>query len=144
MSFGPPVMTGYSPFFDPTLARPGNGAEANYQSMTRFGRSSQERRASRALASSGFRGMRRVLRELMGVAPGVTAVDTYARVRAENGDFVGGARVVETVTTVNAPTTAPQVTYLNALIVDGVFLQQPASYPVDLSNNGGGGKVSGR
>lgn len=141
MSFGPPAVAGYSAFYDPTLARPNNGAEANYAAMRRYGRASTERHASMALTQSGFRAMRRVLRELIGVAPGATALDTYARVRAENGDFVGGARVVETVTTVNAPTTADQVTYLNALITDGLFLQQPASYPVDLSGNGGGGKL---
>lgn len=141
MSFTPPAVTGYSAFYDASLGRPFNGDTATYNAMLRYGRSSNERRASFALSRSGFRGMRRVLKELVGVAPGATATDTYGRVSAPISEFLGGARAVDTITTVNAATTAAQVTYLNALVADGLFLQNPSSYPVDASGNGGGNKL---
>ena len=146
MSFGAPGASGYSPFFDPTLARPGNGAEVNYNAMPRYGRSSSEMSISTLLAKSGFRGVRRVMRSLMGVAPGASATESYTRVgtaQQENitGIGPGGLRTMETATANSGVTTAAQETYIENLIVDARYNQNPSSYPVDLAGAGGGGKL---
>jgi hypothetical protein len=142
MSFGPPAVTGYSAFFDPTLARPGNGAEVNYNAMTRYGRESVERLASFALSRSGFRGMRRAMRVLNGAAPGAAAGETYTRVTATAPfEPVGGLRQMEVVVANSGNTTAAQRDYLNNFLIDMLFNQSPAVYPPDLSGNGGGGKA---
>lgn len=146
MSFAPPVMgtTSWSGFYSATVGRPGAGNEVSYDLMPRYGRSSHERIASMMLGKSGFRGIRRVMRALNGVAPGSNATETYARVTAPaafDDDALGGTRVVETVTVVNANTTAAQQTYLNAKLLDMIYAQAPTSYPIDLSGNGGGNKV---
>ena len=110
-----------------------------------FSRSSHERRASIALSRSGFRAARAIMKALTGAAAGDTATDTYVRAGTDQqGPTLagpGGARNMETVTTVNAATTAGQETAIEARIVDGLFAQAPSSYPTDASGNGGGGKV---
>ena len=145
MSFGAPVVTGYSPFFDPNLARPGNGAELDYNTMPRYGRSNTEMAVSRFLAKTGFRGMRRAMRVLNGVVPGTDATETFTRVgTAGQGSAVsvgpGGAAPMEVATANAGVTTVAQQNYINNLMIDARFAQNPTSYPVDLSGNGGGGK----
>lgn len=146
MSFGAPAATGYSPFFDPTLARPNNGAEQDYNAMRRYGRGGIEMSIARMLGKSGFRGMRRAMRVLNGVVPGTDATETFTRVgTTQQGSAIstgpGGVAPMEVVTTNSGVTTAAQQTYINDLMIDARFVQNPASYPVDLSGNGGGGKL---
>jgi hypothetical protein len=146
MSFGAPGVTGYSAFFDPTLARPGNGAEVNYNAMARYGRARTEMCISQLLAKGGFRGMRRVIRVLTGAAPGSAAAESYTRVgTAEQASITGigpgGLRSMETVAANSGNTTAAQETYIENLILDARFNQNPSSYPADLSGVGGGGKL---
>jgi len=141
MSFAAPTVTGYSALFAPTSGRAGNGAEADYNAVTRFARNSNELRIAQAMSRPGFRGMRRVIRTLNGVAPGTTATDTYARVLGSNPfEPPSGARPIETVTTVNAATTAAQQTTIQNRMIDQLFVPSPSSYPTDLGG-GGGGKV---
>jgi len=110
-----------------------------------FGRNSNDYMAAMALGRAGQRGVRRIMRVLNGATAGGAAVETYARVQAaipltaNNG---GGVRVVETVTVENRNTTAADVTYVNTQMIDRIYNMTPpiASYPVDLSGNGGGGK----
>jgi hypothetical protein len=130
-----PTVTGWSPLY-------GNTPNA-YQQL--FGRSSNDYHAAMALGRAGQRGVRRVMRVLTGAAPGSNATETYARVQAAtpfNTLTGGGARVVETVTEVNRNTTAGDVTYVNANIIDRIYAMTPpiANFPPDLSGNGGGGK----
>ena len=146
MSFGAPTATGYSSFFDPTLARPGNGAEQDYNAMRRYGRGGIEMCIARMLAKPGFRGVRRAMRVLNGVAPGTDATETFTRVgTTQQGSPVatgpGGVAPMEVVTMNSGITTAAQQTYINNVMIDARFVQNPASYPVDLSGNGGGGKL---
>ncbi len=146
MSFGSVAVGGYSAFFDPALARPGNGAEISYNAMPRFGRSSGEVSIARLLAKGGFRATRRVMRALNGAAPGGAASETYARVSTadQTGPTSigpGGVRAIETATLNSGVTTAAQETYIDNLVIDPIYNQAPTSYPVDLSGNGGGGKV---
>lgn len=142
MSFNAPVVSGYSPFYANALAIPSNGGADNYNDVPRTGRSNTERLVALALSKAGFRGMRRVLRTLNGAAPGVTASDSYARVQGSVPfDSPSGLRPIETVTTVNAATTAAQQSYIEQRMVDALFNPNPSSYPLDASGNGGGGKV---
>lgn len=146
MSFGAPTVSGYSAFFDPTLARPGNGAEVNYNAITRYGRASSEMSISALLAKGGFRGVRRVMRSLMGAAPGAAAAESYTRVgTADHADITGigpgGLRSMETYVANSGVSTVAQETYIENLIVDARFNQNPSSYPADLSGAGGGGKL---
>lgn len=127
-----PTVTGWSPLFGDTPNA--------YQLL--FARSSNDYHAARALGVSGMRGIRRVMRVLNGAAPGSTATETYSRVAAAtpfNTLSGGGARTVETVTEVNRATTAADVTYVNTNIIDRIYNMTPpiASYPPDLSGNGG-------
>ena len=146
MSFGAPVVSSYSPFFDPALARPGNGAELNYNAMPRYGRASSEMCISQLLAKGGFRVVRLVLRTLIGAAPGASAAESYTRVGTVQQESItgigpGGLRTMETYVANSGNSTAAQEAYIENLIVDARFNQNPSSYPVDLAGVGGGGKV---
>lgn len=135
MSTTNPTVTGWSTFW---------GQTANAYQLQN-GRSSNDYFAAMALGRGGQRGVRRIMRVLNGAAPGSNATETVARI-APATPFVtntgGGARVVETVTEVNRNTTAGDATYVNSFILDRIYNMTPpiASYPVDLSGNGGGGK----
>lgn len=131
MAFGPPASTGWSSFW---------GTAPNAHQLL-FGRSSAERRAAIALSRGGSRPLRAAMKALSGAAAGGAVSDTKAQVQAANGDNVGGARVVETVTLITGNTTAAQETYSEARVLDAVFAAEPSSYPVDASGNGGGGKI---
>lgn len=127
-----PTVTGWSPLY-------GNTPNA-YQPL--FGRSSNDYIAAQALGRAGMRGVRRIARVLNGAAPGSTATETVARIAPAtpfNTLSGGGVRTVDTVTEVNRATTSADVTYINANILDRVYNMQPAiaSYPPDLSGNGG-------
>lgn len=146
MSFTPPTVTGYSAFFDPAFSRQGNGAESSYNAMTRFARTGTEMMVARALAKSGFRGIRRAMRVLNGAAAGSDATETYTRVgTAQHAGPTsigpGGLRTMETVTANSGNTTTAQRDYINNNMIDARFAQNPTSYPVDLAGVGGGGKV---
>jgi hypothetical protein len=75
---------------------------------------------------------------LLGAGTGGTATKTKARVVAQNGQNVGAPQI-ETINLINRATTAADLTAIQALFNRVV---QPASYPADLSGNGGGGHVT--
>lgn len=109
----------------------------------RHNRNNDERAIGRILAERSNRGLAKVWRALTGAAPGAAVTDTQVRI-AQGAAFsvtsLGGLRTVETVTTqYNGNTTAAQRDYIQTQIIDPVAANQ--SYPVDLSGNGGGGKV---
>lgn len=93
--------------------------------------------------------------------PASTASVTYARVQAvanTAANVQGGVRTIETVEEVSGAlntdkddannntaraVSATDVTVLQGLLEEGAEQKrQPATYPVDLSGNGGGGKLS--
>ena len=144
MSFGAPTVTGYSPFYSSTAGIAGSGNEASYNAVSRTARSSTEMEVSRALARPGFRGMRRVMLVLTGAAAGSAASETHKRVAAPtpfNLSTGGGLRSIETVTDNTGNTTSAQETYIENRILNARYAANPSSYPVDLSANGGGGKL---
>lgn len=144
MSFTPPTVTGYSPFYSSTVGIASAGNEASYNAMTRVARSSTEYSIARLLARGGFRGMRRVMLVLTGAAAGSAASETHARVAAQtpfNIGSMGGARTIETVTDNSGNTTAAQETYIENNILNMRYAANPTSYPVDAGGNGGGGKL---
>jgi hypothetical protein len=73
---------------------------------------------------------------LTGAAVGGTATRSRSQVQWQQGS-PGGLIPVEVVTLVNRATTANDLAAFQALLGRLVF---PASYPADLSGNGGGGK----
>ncbi len=99
--------------------------------------------ASRVLGRSSMRGLREIIRTLLGATTGSAASDTYKRAAAPNGltesQQLGGSRTIETVTVVGRNTTAADLTYARAL-VDRYF-DAPLTYVADSAGNGGGGKA---
>lgn len=141
MSLPIPTVTGYSTFWE----REAPVGQASAYAML-YARSSPENRAAQLLGRPGLRAVRELFRTLAGAATGNAASDTYVRAVAPNGiteaGSLGGARVIETVTTVNRNTTAADLTAMSD-ILDRYIGMDPAiaSYPADLSGNGGGGQL---
>jgi len=79
-----------------------------------------------------------ILLTLLGAAVGGTATKTKKQVQGVVGGY-GGPIPIETITLVNRATTAADLAALQGLVNRVVF---PASYPADLSGNGGGGKLT--
>ena len=131
-----PTSTGYSGFWNNTGPSGVSGAGPY---APKYGRANEEYRAAIMINKRGNRKWRAIMRALNGVVPGSSAVDTYVRVLAVQGDsqFQGGKRTMQTVTNTTT-TTAAHVTAINARLYDQMNVTQP--YPVDLSGNGGGGK----
>lgn len=128
------VNTGYAQFW-------GSGSNA-YQPL--FGRNAPEMDLSRVLARGGNRAFRRVLTTLNGSAVGSTATETRARISAPAGltqnAQLGGSRAIDTITEINRVTATADMNYV-AAVATRMFVQQPSSYAVDASGNGGGGKA---
>ena len=150
MSFNAPTVTGYSAFFSGQYARPGNGNEVSYSTMTRYARSSTERIIARAMSTPGAgRFTRRAFRAQAGQnsASAFAMDDPYTRVTAPSPEFLGGLRAVETayvspdVGATAVTTTTISRPWMQA-VIDRYFNAHPtiANYAVDLSGNGGGGK----
>lgn len=101
-------------------------------------------RAAKHFIGRGDRIIARLIRTLVNGAVGDTATQTYRQVAAVQGFDIGmtsgGRRVINTINDVNRATVAADLTTLN-LVTD--YSSAPPSYPIDLSRNGGGGKVSG-
>ena len=79
-----------------------------------------------------------VLYMLLGAAAGATATKTKTQVQWQQGS-PGGLIPIETINLVNRATTAADLTAFQALLRRS---PTPASYPADLSGNGGGGKLT--
>ena len=141
-----PTVTGWSTFWS-LSAPPGQGsAYSLYGNRTQF-----EGEVSRYLGKRGFKQSRRLMYTLLGAATGQAASETEKRVQGQIGSAnyippapskFGGAIDIETVTIVSRNTTAADLTYAQALFNRTYDLAPAiASYPVDASGNGGGGKV---
>lgn len=136
MSLVAPTVTGFSLFW--------GTAPNTYAPL--FNRSEFINRISQALSRQGAREFHRALKVLTGAVAGGTATETYSRVSAPAGltesQQLGGLRVIDTVTVINRATTSADETYIEA-VQDRLKNMSPAiaSYPADLSGNGGGGKA---
>jgi hypothetical protein len=82
--------------------------------------------------------LRRLITTLLGVAPGAVASENKKQVQWSQGS-PGGLIPIESVPVINRATTAVDVTAINALLFRS---PTPASYAVDVSGNGGGGKMT--
>jgi len=142
MSLTAPTVTGWSTFWS-QIAPTGQGAA---YSMA-FARSAPERMIARILKKEGMRELHRDWKVLTGAASGSSASETYTRVKGEDAlnsfGLTGGVRNMETVTVISRNTTAADITYITNNILDAIYNMAPAiaSYPVDASGNGGGGRV---
>ena len=131
----PTAPTGYSAFW---VNYSGNSAPYNFK----YARSGHEGNLAREFATRGFRKTRAIMRAMNGVAPGASSVDSYKRIASSqamnDAQLMGGKRTIETINNAVTTTAALQAA-VNSKIYDAVFAANV--YPVDRSNNGGGGKV---
>jgi hypothetical protein len=114
----------------------------NYTGGT-YQRDSFDRTLSNVLARPGYRRTAAIMRALNGVAPGAAYSVTKYRIAAPTAaaSMFGGTRTVEAVVQSGTTTTAMR-DEINGRVYDDVAkVMQPSAYPVDLSGNGGAGKV---
>ena len=95
---------------------------------------------ARLMAPQALRAQGAIGRELTGAAVGAAASATVAQVKPQQADGLnlGGLVPIQQTLQVNRSTTAADETTLDAQL-NPTFM--PASYPVDKSGNGGGGKT---
>ena len=125
-------FTGWSPTLGAGGANIGSATgTAQFNGITQA-----DDRDVKGLRTAGGRRLRRLLRVLVGNSPGGTATENRVRIKHVTG-APGGLQLVETVPVINRVTTAADVTAIDALL-DRVTI--PATYPPDLSGNGGAGK----
>lgn len=135
-------MPSWSGLFDGILP---TGAVAGYRSVTK--KKTNLRHVSRLLGKQSMRATKELFITLINGAVGDTAADSYKRIghTVSPGTALvnGGKRTIETVTTINRATVAGDATTLDDVVADEWALA-PASYPVDKSGNGGGGRLKGK
>lgn len=135
-------MASWSGLFNNVLSQP-EGAVDGHSLLG--SNTNLERRISRILRKPGARKTKELLLTLIGASAGSAASSTYKRVQGTVSPGValsgGGDVTIETKTVVSRNTTAADVTDLSDM-VDDEFA--PATYPDDLSGNGGGGKLAGK
>jgi len=96
---------------------------------------------SRLAAHRGKRAFDAVLIALAGASPGANASYSYPlidAVQAVNNYELGGKRTISQKSLINRATTAADVSYVGTIFNPSFA---PATYPVDKSGNGGGGKT---
>ncbi len=98
------------------------------------------RKMTRVAKRKSMKVLNELMRTLNGVVLGSTALAQHVRVQARQGLGLdlGGVQPVETVDLVNRATDAADITQIETLLTEQ---RDPATYPVDLSGNGGGGKL---
>ena len=106
-----------------------------------FNRSSVRRNISRLFRKVGVAKLRELMLELTGTAAGASALATRTRIVAPaDSDDIGGVRLTEVIDKVNRVTAAADETDIDTKVLVSLSAIAPASYPVDASGNGGGGK----
>jgi hypothetical protein len=138
-TYGPNAPTGQVPFagWSPTLGvgQANSGAPTGAVQFNGF--TQRDDADLKGLRTAGGRVLRRMLRVLTGSAAGPTILETRTRVVAKNG-FAVGQPAVETINLINRASTSNDNIQIDAWL-DRVTA--PTTYPVDLSGNGGGGKL---
>jgi hypothetical protein len=110
-------------------------ATAGYVAMN--GITQGDDKIAKVLRNGGMTsGAAALLYALLGAAVGGSVVKTKKQIKWEVGS-PGGVIPIETINLVNRNTIANDLTAFQALVTRNVF---PATYPPDLSGNGGGGK----
>jgi len=89
--------------------------------------------ARRLVLKPGFRKYQELFDSLIGATSGGAALKRYFRIAADTG-IGGGQRTVEEVTIIDRNTDADDVTALKEMMV---VVSRAATYPADLSGNGG-------
>lgn len=127
-------MTAWSGLFDNEFSDGPHSLQHN--------RPSSRRNVARLFRKRGMRMLRELIVELTGTAAGAAALQQNTRVKhPTDSDDLGGSRAVETVDLINRVTTAADATDIDTKLVVSATAIAPASYPADVSGNGGGGKV---
>jgi hypothetical protein len=133
-------MTAFSGLFDtilPTGATPGH---------TLLGQNQNGKyKIAARLLKADFRPLRELMLTLNGAAAGETASLSYSRVEHEDPEespyTLGGTRSIETVVAINRVTTAADKAMIDD-ILDGTLAYTETNPPVDISGNGGGGRLA--
>lgn len=130
------------PGFSPTLGAADAVTPTTLAYIQRSGNTQFDGEINHWLRTAGSRATRKILLTLLGVAPGQTATETRYRVKAQQAlndpTMLGGLVPIEGVGLVSRATTSADVTALTAMLSR---VPAPATYPADVSGNGGGGKV---
>ena len=127
-------FTGWSPSLGTTDAVSGSAAGAvQYNGLMQ-----QDYSIIYNLARGSNRAALAILKSITGAAAGGAISSTYKRVTGTVPP-TGGAQPIETVTLASRTSTAADVTAFTALLNR---LVNPTTYALDLSGNGGGGKLS--
>lgn len=134
------AFTGWSP----TLGIGAANVGATSGTIQKDGSTQRDDQISKLLRVPGVRKFRRLMRVLVNGAVGDTATETRSRVTAVSGltdpNAYSGAVAIESQSIINrATTTADRDAILE--VIDNTSAIAPASYPVDASGNGGGGKL---
>jgi hypothetical protein len=125
--------TGYSN----TLGVGAANADATTGYVAMNGVQQGDDRIAKMLRNGGMTmGVTQLLYALLGAAVGGAALRQKKQVKWDQGS-PGGLVPIETINVVNRNTTANDLAAFQALLTRTV---SPASYPADLSGNGGGGK----
>jgi len=97
------------------------------------------RKFTRVAKRKSMKVLNELIQTLNGVVAGSTALATHTRVKARQALELdlGGVQPIETVNLINRVTVAGDQTLINATLTE----QRDPTYPVDLSGNGGGGKL---
>lgn len=97
------------------------------------------RKMTRVAKRKSMRVINELILTLNGTVLGSTALAQHVRVQARQalGVDLGGVQPIETVDLLNRATDAADVTQINDIMTE----QRDPTYPVDLSGNGGGGKL---
>ncbi len=97
------------------------------------------RKATRVLKRKSMKVINELIQTLNGVVAGSTALAQHIRVQGAQvlQNDVGGVRPIETVDLVNRATVTADETMIAAMLTEA---RNPATYPVDVSGTGGGGK----
>lgn len=128
-------FTGYTNTLGPTVANSGS-ATGYVQNNGVF--QGDDMIAKQIRNQGGAAAAKAIWYALLGAATGGTANATKKQVQHVTG-APGGLIPIETITLVNRTTTAADLTAFQALMNR---TPTPASYPADLSGNGGGGHVA--
>lgn len=132
-------FTGWTPTLGSGQPAYGNGTAAGYAQFN--GQSQNDDRIAKQFRKSGMglKILKTFFSQQIGNAAGVASgAITYKRVLGTNGDVPRASGLVETVTQATRNTTTNDMLAFRGMINR---LTAPASYPKDVSGNGGGGKV---
>lgn len=140
MAFTAVTYSGFSGFWNLT------GDRANYSMSQSQSRAKASKKIAQWMAGRGVRDARAVFNALIGAASGGTASDTFAQIAPPVGPDgtvpgvssltgLGGARLINTITTINRATTAADVTELKKWVGNNSLLERGITYPTVAGNN---------